>query len=206
MAPVDTIGVATGMFYTPMGGDIMFVEANVMPGEGGLLLTGQLGDVMKESGRGALTYAKSNWNSLGINEEAITDKEVHIHVPAGAVPKDGPSAGITMATALISVLSNRKVRRDVAMTGELTLTGRVLPIGGLKEKVLGALRAGITEIVMPAENAADLDDISPEVMDELNFHLVHDLDEVIEIALLGEPPRPHRQVPSYTMEEKSHEA
>ena len=206
MAPVDTIGVATGMFYTPMGGDIMFVEANVMPGEGGLLLTGQLGDVMKESGRGALTYAKSNWNSLGINEEAITDKEVHIHVPAGAVPKDGPSAGITMATALISVLSNRKVRRDVAMTGELTLTGRVLPIGGLKEKVLGALRAGITEIVMPAENAADLDDISPEVMDELNFHLVHDLDEVIEIALLGEPPPPHRQVPSYTMEEKSHEA
>ena len=202
MAPVDTIGVATGMFYTPMGGDIMFVEASVMPGEGGLLLTGQLGDVMKESGRGALTYAKSNWNSLGINQEAITDKEVHIHVPAGAVPKDGPSAGITMATALVSVLSNRKVRRDVAMTGELTLTGRVLPIGGLKEKVLGALRAGITEIVMPAENAADLDDISSEVMDELNFHLVHDLDEVMQIALLGEAPRPRRPVRSYTVEKE----
>jgi ATP-dependent Lon protease len=192
MAPADTVGVATGMFYTPMGGDIMFVEASVMPGKSGLVLTGQLGDVMKESGRGALTYAKSNWGQLGISQEAITDKEVHIHVPAGAVPKDGPSAGITMATALISALSNQKVRRDVAMTGELTLTGRVLPIGGLKEKVLGALRAGIKEIVMPAENAADLDDIPPEIMDELNFHLVHDLDEVMDIALMGEAPQPCR--------------
>ena len=206
MSPVDTVGVATGMFYSPMGGDIMFVEASVMPGEGGLVLTGQLGDVMKESGRGALTYAKSNWNLLGINQEAITDKEVHIHVPAGAVPKDGPSAGITMATSLVSALSNRKVRRDVAMTGELTLTGRVLPIGGLKEKVLGALRAGIKEIIMPAENAADLDDIPSEVMDELNFHLVHDLDEVMEIALLGEAPRPHPSVRSYTIGEQAHEA
>src|SRR5690606_6480482 len=114
MAPVDTVGVSTGMFYTPMGGDIMFVEASVMPGEGGLVLTGQLGDVMKESGRGALTYAKSNWERLGIKEDSLTGKEVHIHVPAGAVPKDGPSAGITMATALVSALSNRKVRRDVA--------------------------------------------------------------------------------------------
>ena len=206
MSPVDTVGVATGMFYSPMGGDIMFVEASVMPGEGGLVLTGQLGDVMKESGRGALTYAKSNWNLLEINQEAITDKEVHIHVPAGAVPKDGPSAGITMATSLVSALSNRKVRRDVAMTGELTLTGRVLPIGGLKEKVLGALRAGIKEIIMPAENAADLDDIPSEVMDELNFHLVHDLDEVMEIALLGEAPRPHPSVRSYTIGEQAHEA
>jgi ATP-dependent Lon protease len=192
MAPVDTVGVSTGMFYTPMGGDIMFVEASVMPGEGGLVLTGQLGDVMKESGRGALTYAKSNWERLGIKEEAIQNKEVHIHVPAGAVPKDGPSAGITMATALVSALSNRKVRRDVAMTGELTLTGRVLPIGGLKEKVLGALRAGIKEVIMPAENAADLEEIPDEVMNELNFHLVHDLDEVMEIALLGDGPRPRR--------------
>jgi ATP-dependent Lon protease len=202
MSPVDTVGVATGMFYTPMGGDIMFVEASVMPGEGGLVLTGQLGDVMKESGRGALTYAKSNWKLLGIRQEAITDKEVHIHVPAGAVPKDGPSAGITMATSLISALSNRKVRRDVAMTGELTLTGRVLPIGGLKEKVLGALRAGIKEIILPAENAADLDDIPSEVMDELNFHLVHDLDEVMEIALMGEGPRPRRTVRSYPVEKE----
>ena len=205
MAPVDTVGVSTGMFYTPMGGDIMFVEASVMPGEGGLVLTGQLGDVMKESGRGALTYAKSNWKQLGITQEAITDKEVHIHVPAGAVPKDGPSAGITMATALVSALSNRKVRRDVAMTGELTLTGRVLPIGGLKEKVLGALRAGISEIIMPADNAADLDDIPSEVIGELNFHLVHDLDEVMEIALLGEGPRPRRAVRAY-MKGKEKEA
>jgi len=205
MAPADTVGVATGMFYTPMGGDIMFVEASVMPGKSGLVLTGQLGDVMKESGRGALTYAKSNWGQLGISQEAITDKEVHIHVPAGAVPKDGPSAGITMATALISALSNQKVRRDVAMTGELTLTGRVLPIGGLKEKVLGALRAGIKEIVMPAENAADLDDIPPEIMDELNFHLVHDLDEVMDIALMGEAPQPCRPGLSCALEEESHE-
>ena len=163
-----------------------------MKGGEPLVLTGQLGDVMKESGRGALTYAKSNWERLGIKEEAIQNKEVHIHVPAGAVPKDGPSAGITMATALVSALSNRKVRRDVAMTGELTLTGRVLPIGGLKEKVLGALRAGIKEIIMPAENAADLEEIPDEVMNELNFHLVHDLDEVMDIALLGEGPRGRR--------------
>ena len=118
-------------------------------------------------------------------------------MPAGAVPKDGPSAGITMATALVSALSNRKVRRDVAMTGELTLTGRVLPIGGLKEKVLGALRAGIKEIILPAENAADLDDIPSEVIGELNFHLVHDLDEVMDIALLGEGPRPRRPTRSF---------
>ena len=192
IASVDTVGVSTGMFYTPMGGDIMFVEASVMPGDGGLVLTGQLGDVMKESGRGALTYAKTNWERLGISEDSLKDKEVHIHVPAGAVPKDGPSAGITMATALVSALSNHKVRRDVAMTGELTLTGRVLPIGGIKEKVLGALRAGIKEIVMPAENAADLEDIPDEVMDELEFHLVHDLDEVMDIALLRDSRRGRR--------------
>ncbi|MDH3205941.1 MAG: endopeptidase La, partial [Gemmatimonadota bacterium] len=149
MAEEDTAGVATGMFYTPMGGDIMFVEASIMPGEGGLVLTGQLGDVMKESGRAALSYAKANWKQLGVPEDGLERHEVHIHVPAGAIPKDGPSAGITMATALVSAVSGRKVRRDVAMTGELTLTGRVLPIGGLKEKVLGAVRAGITEIILP---------------------------------------------------------
>jgi ATP-dependent Lon protease len=183
MAEEDIVGVATGMFYTPMGGDIMFVEASVMPGEGGLVLTGQLGDVMKESGRAALSYAKANWKQLGIPEEALEKHEVHIHVPAGAIPKDGPSAGITMATALVSAVSKRKVRRDVAMTGELTLTGRVLPIGGLKEKVLGAVRAGIHEIILPIDNEADLDDIPEVVRAGMTFHLAETLHDVMKVAL-----------------------
>jgi ATP-dependent Lon protease len=183
MAKEDTVGVATGMAYTPMGGDIMFVEASVMPGDGGFVLTGQLGDVMKESGRAALTYAKSNHEKLRIAEELLKGRDVHIHVPAGAVPKDGPSAGITMATALVSALSGRKVRKDVAMTGELTLTGRVLPIGGVKEKILGAVRAGITEIILPRENEADLEDLPEEVVSTLNIDLVGNLDEVMQIAL-----------------------
>ena len=179
----DTVGVATGMFYTPMGGDIMFVEASVMPGEGGLLLTGQLGDVMKESARAALSYAKSNYRTLGIEQSALENCEIHIHVPAGAVPKDGPSAGITMATALISAVSGRKVRADLAMTGELTLTGRVLPIGGVKEKVLGAVRAGITEIILPHENEAHLDDLPEAVRNTLTVHLVEDLHRVVELSI-----------------------
>jgi len=177
------VGVATGMFYTPMGGDIMFVEASVMPGEGNLVLTGQLGDVMKESGRAALSFAKSNFGRLGIDEDALKGKDIHIHVPAGAVPKDGPSAGITMATSLVSALSSRKVRHDVAMTGELTLTGRVLPIGGVKEKILGAVRAGIKEIILPRENEADLEDLPEAVRTMLEVHLVEDLDEVVDVAL-----------------------
>jgi ATP-dependent Lon protease len=184
MAPDDTVGVATGMYYTPMGGDIMFVEASIMPGEGGLVLTGQLGDVMKESGRAALSYAKANWERLGISRESLEKREVHIHVPAGAVPKDGPSAGITMATALVSAVSGRKVRHDVAMTGELTLTGRVLPIGGLKEKILGAVRAGISEIILPSDNEADLEDLPDAVRKVMKFHLAETLDDVIEVALL----------------------
>ena len=186
MAPADVVGVATGMFYTPMGGDIMFVEASVMNGDGALVLTGQLGDVMKESGRAALSFAKSNYARLGIMEDALKGRDVHIHVPAGAVPKDGPSAGITMATALVSALSGRKIRRDVAMTGELTLTGRVLPIGGLKEKILGAIRAGIDEIILPLDNEADLDDLQEEVRKSLTIHLVEDLDQVIKIAFRSE--------------------
>ena len=186
MAPADVVGVATGMFYTPMGGDIMFVEASVMTGDGALVLTGQLGDVMKESGRAALSFAKSNYARLGITEDALKGRDVHIHVPAGAVPKDGPSAGITMATALVSALSGRKIRRDVAMTGELTLTGRVLPIGGLKEKILGAIRAGIDEIILPLDNEADLDDLQEEVKKSLTIHLVEDLDQVIKIAFRSE--------------------
>ena len=186
MAPADVVGVATGMFYTPMGGDIMFVEASVMNGDGALVLTGQLGEVMKESGRAALSFAKSNYARLGIMEDALKGRDVHIHVPAGAVPKDGPSAGITMATALVSALSGRKIRRDVAMTGELTLTGRVLPIGGLKEKILGAIRAGIDEIILPLDNEADLDDLQEEVRKSLTIHLVEDLDQVIKIAFRSE--------------------
>jgi ATP-dependent Lon protease len=181
----DQIGVATGMYYTPVGGDIMFVEASVMRGKGELVLTGQLGDVMKESARAALTYAKSHADQLGIHEEAFAGSDVHVHVPAGAIPKDGPSAGVTMATALVSALSRRPVRHDLAMTGEITLRGRILPIGGVKEKVLGAVRAGITTIVLPKENAADLDDLPEDVRSSLEVHLVEDLDEVLTLALRG---------------------
>jgi ATP-dependent Lon protease len=184
-APADTVGVATGMYYTPMGGDIMFVEASVSRGKDRLILTGQLGDVMKESARAALTYAKTHYDRLGIEEANLEDLELHIHVPAGAVPKDGPSAGVAMATAVVSALSGRPARHDVAMTGEITLTGRVLPIGGVKEKVLGAWRAGIREIVMPKDNEPDLDDLPVEVRDGLTVHLASELDEVLAFALRG---------------------
>jgi len=181
----DQVGVATGMYYTPVGGDIMFVEANVMRGKGELVLTGQLGDVMKESARAALTYAKSHADQLGIPEEALVDIDVHIHVPAGAIPKDGPSAGVTMATALVSALSRRPARHDVAMTGEITLRGRVLPIGGVKEKVLGAVRAGIRTIVLPKENEPDLEDLPEDVRKALDIHPVEELGEVLSLALRG---------------------
>ncbi len=181
----DQVGVATGMYYTPVGGDIMFVEASVMRGKGELVLTGQLGDVMKESARAALTYAKSHADPLGIPEEAFAGTDIHVHVPAGAIPKDGPSAGVTMATALVSALSRRPARHDLAMTGEITLRGRVLPIGGVKEKVLGAVRAGIRTVVLPKENAPDLDDLPEDVRSSLQVHLVEDLDEVLTLALRG---------------------
>jgi ATP-dependent Lon protease len=184
-ALADTVGVATGMFYTPMGGDIMFVEASLMPGKGDLVLTGHLGDVMKESARAALTYAKTRAQALGVTDEQIRDREIHIHVPAGAIPKDGPSAGVTMATALVSAMSGRLARHDVAMTGEITLGGRVLPIGGLKEKVLGAARAGITEIILPKENEPELEDLPEEVRKKLIFHTVETLDEVLSVALVS---------------------
>ncbi|HEX7089653.1 MAG TPA: endopeptidase La [Longimicrobiales bacterium] len=181
----DAVGVATGMYYTPMGGDIMFVEASVSPGKDALILTGQLGDVMKESARAALTYARTHHDALGIPEERLKDMEIHIHVPAGAVPKDGPSAGVTMATALVSALSGRPARFDVAMTGEITLTGRVLPIGGVKEKVLGAYRAGIRQVILPRENEPDLEDLPEEVRGEMQFHPVGSLREVLALALRG---------------------
>jgi ATP-dependent Lon protease len=181
----DVVGVSTGMYYTPMGGDIMFVEASIVKGKDGLILTGQLGDVMKESARAALTYAKTHHNWLGIPPENLKDVEVHIHVPAGAIPKDGPSAGVTMSTALVSALSGRPVRNDIAMTGEITLTGRVLPIGGVKEKVLGAYRAGIREIILPKDNEPHLEDLPKEVRDQMRFHPAETLGEVLAIALRG---------------------
>jgi ATP-dependent Lon protease len=188
-APADQIGIATGMYYTPAGGDIMFVEVSVMRGKGDLVLTGQLGDVMKESARAALTYAKTHAPALGIAEEAFDARDVHVHVPAGAIPKDGPSAGVTMATALVSALSGIPVRRDIAMTGEVTLSGRVLPIGGVKEKVLGARRAGISNIILPKENLPDLEDLQEGERQKINVHPVDDLSEVLAIALVKPPTR-----------------
>jgi ATP-dependent Lon protease len=179
----DEPGVATGMYYTQDGGDIMHVEASVVPGKGELVLTGQLGDVMKESGRAALTYAREHAAELGVPREKLEGRDVHVHVPAGAVPKDGPSAGVTMASAIISALAERPLRKDVAMTGEITLRGRVLPIGGVKEKVLGCHRAGIPEIVLPRDNEADLEDLPEEVVRSLHFHLVDTLTDVLAVAL-----------------------
>ena len=178
----DQVGVATGMYYTPMGGDIMFVEATTMRGKGELVLTGQLGDVMKESARAAWTYARSHAEALHIKDEMF-DRDVHIHVPAGAIPKDGPSAGITMSIALVSALTGREVRHDIAMTGEVTLRGRVLPIGGVKEKLLGALRAGINKIIIPKQNEPDLDDLPAEARKRLEIHPVEELGEVLALAL-----------------------
>ena len=180
----DQVGVATGMYYTPAGGDIMFVEASTMRGKGELVLTGQLGDVMKESARAAWTYARSHSAGLRIADDMF-DRDVHIHVPAGAIPKDGPSAGVTMASALISALSGRPVRHDIAMTGEITLRGHVLPIGGVKEKVLGALRAGITEVILPKENEADLEDLPDEARKRIKVYLVEELGEVLALTLRG---------------------
>jgi ATP-dependent Lon protease len=180
----DQVGLATGMYYTPAGGDIMFIEAALMRGKGEVLLTGQLGDVMKESARAAWTFARSHAALLGIEDSAF-ERDLHIHVPAGAIPKDGPSAGVAMASALVSALSKRPCRRDVAMTGEVTLSGRVLPIGGVKEKLLGAVRAGIRTVVLPRENEPDLADLPKEVRDTLEVVPVEDLSEALAVSLKG---------------------
>lgn len=185
MSREDQIGVATGMFYTPVGGDIMFVEVSTMRGKGELILTGQLGDVMKESARAAWSYARSHAADLGIPEDIFEQRDAHIHCPAGAIPKDGPSAGVTMATALVSALSGRPARHDTAMTGEITLSGRVLPIGGVKEKVLGAVRSGIHRIVLPSENERDLDDLPEDVRNRLEVIAVNELGEVLGPAIQG---------------------
>ena len=181
-AEKDQIGVATAMYYTPVGGDIMFVEATGMPGKGELVLTGQLGDVMKESARAAWSYAKAHASALHIKKKDF-QQDVHIHVPAGAIPKDGPSAGVTMATALVSTLSKRPVRHDLAMTGEITLNGRLLPIGGVKEKILGGVRAGIRTFVLPKDNEPDLEDLPDEVREMVEVIPVSELGEVLALAL-----------------------
>ena len=176
-------GVATGLAVTGAGGDVLFIEATAMDGEPGLVLTGQLGDVMKESARIALSYIESHADQLKI-DPADLQRKFHVHVPAGAVPKDGPSAGITMTTALASLLSGRKVKDTVGMTGEITLQGRVLPIGGVKQKVLAAHRAGLTEVIIPARNEMDLDDVPDSCREEMTFHIVETIDQVLEKALL----------------------
>jgi ATP-dependent Lon protease len=176
-------GVATGLAVTGVGGDVLFVEAATMPGQGGLVLTGQLGDVMKESARIALTYVKSHASELGVDDAALDGKELHVHVPAGAIPKDGPSAGITMVTAIASLLTRRPVRHTIGMTGEVTLQGRVLPIGGLKQKVLAGHAAGLTEVIVPERNAPDLDDVPADVRSQMQFHIVGSVDQVLALAL-----------------------
>ena len=176
-------GVATGLAVTGAGGDVLFVEATGMPGKPGLTLTGQLGDVMKESAQIALSYVRGHAGELGIDEPAFEDRSFHVHVPAGAIPKDGPSAGVTMVTALTSLLSGRPVKHTVGMTGEVTLQGRVLPIGGLKQKVLAAHAAGLTDVVLPERNRGDLDDVPEEVRDAMKFHFAMTIDEVLGVAL-----------------------
>ncbi|MEZ0577217.1 endopeptidase La [Nocardioides sp. MH1] len=175
-------GVASGLAVTGMGGDVLFIEASSLPGEGGLTITGQLGDVMKESAQIALSYVRSHAAELGL-DAALLDRPIHLHVPAGAVPKDGPSAGVTMTTALVSLLTGRNVRAEVGMTGEVSLTGRVLPIGGVKQKLLAAQRAGLTEVYLPQRNEPDLDDVPAEVLDAVTVHVVSDVREILATAL-----------------------
>ncbi|HEX3540016.1 MAG TPA: endopeptidase La [Acidimicrobiales bacterium] len=178
-------GVATGLAVTGAGGDVLFVEATGMPGQSGLTITGQLGDVMKESAEIALSYVRSHASALELPEDAFQDRRFHVHVPAGAVPKDGPSAGVTMTTALVSLLSNRAIRPEVGMTGEITLQGKVLPIGGVKQKVLAAHRAGLTEVILPSRNGPDLDDVPETVREQMTFHLASDISQVLAHALVA---------------------
>ncbi|MEP6788280.1 MAG: S16 family serine protease, partial [Acidobacteriota bacterium] len=179
----DEIGTVTGLAWTAVGGDILFIEALKTKGKGKLMLTGQLGEVMQESAQAAFSYAKARSKDLGIDETVLDNFDIHIHLPEGAIPKDGPSAGITMATALVSVLSQRPVRKDVAMTGEITLRGNVLPVGGVKEKLLAARRAKIKTVILPAPNERDLEDLPQEVRDDLTFIFVENVRQVFDAAL-----------------------
>jgi ATP-dependent Lon protease len=190
-------GVATGLAWTPVGGDVLFVEATAMPGKGRLIITGQLGDVMRESAQAALSYVRSHETEVapGLEGDWFAEHDVHLHVPAGAIPKDGPSAGITMTTALASLLTGRRVSEDVAMTGEVTLTGQVLPIGGLKEKALAAQRSGIKTVIAPALNQPDVDDIPEHLRRDLTFVFVDEVPQVLEAAL-ERPRAPRASVPA----------
>jgi len=181
--------VATGLVWTPTGGDITFIEATRMRGTRQLILTGQLGDVMKESAQAAVSYVRSKASELGIDEEIFAKSDLHIHVPAGAVPKDGPSAGVTMATALVSLLTDRTIQSDVAMTGEITLRGQVLPVGGIKQKVLAAARVGIGTVILPERNKADIEDIPEEIRGKMTFVFAERVDDVFTAALVGGAPK-----------------
>ncbi len=186
-------GVATALAYTPVGGDIMFIEATAMPGGKNFQVTGQLGEVMQESARAALSYVRANAGELGVKDDWFAKHDIHLHVPAGATPKDGPSAGVTMATALASLVSGRPVRADVGMTGEITLRGQVLPIGGLKEKVLAAHRAGLKTVILPKRNEKDLDDVPEEVRQAVHFVLAQHVEEVWAAALDPAAPNGRRK-------------
>jgi ATP-dependent Lon protease len=196
MEESDEVGLATGIAWTAAGGDTITVEVTLMEGKGNLILTGQLGDVMQESAQAALSYTRSHATTLGIKKSRFDKMDIHIHVPEGAIPKDGPSAGVTIATALVSALSSRPVHREVGMTGEITLRGRVLGIGGLKEKVLAAHRAGLKKVLLPKKNEKDLQDIPRKVRKDLEFIFVERMDEVLPIALMPPPPTSSRKRPS----------
>ena len=182
----DVAGVVTGLAWTPTGGDILFIETSITKGKGKLTLTGNLGDVMKESAMIAMEYLKAHADMLDLDQEVFEKWNIHIHVPQGAVPKDGPSAGITMLTALASIFTQRKVKKYLAMTGEITLRGKVLPVGGIKEKILAAKRAGIKEIIMSEKNRKDVEEINERYLKGLKFHYVKEMHEVVEKALLKE--------------------
>jgi ATP-dependent Lon protease len=190
----DEVGVATGLAWTENGGEILFVEVAVLDGKGSMQITGQVGDVMQESAQAGLSYLKSRANLLGIDPEVFDRLDIHLHLPEGAIPKDGPSAGITMTTAVISAFTGRPIFKDVAMTGEITLRGRVLPIGGLRDKVLAAHRAGIKTVIIPERNTKDLVDVPKQVQKDLKIIPVNHMDQVLEIALskevVSEPPKP----------------
>ncbi len=187
----DQIGVATGLAWTPAGGDILFIEATAMRGRGALLLTGQLGDVMKESAQAALSYARTHAAEFRIKADFFAKHDIHVHVPEGSIPKDGPSAGVTMATTILSLLTGKAVNRKIAMTGEITLRGEVLPVGGIKEKVLAAHRAKIDTVILPALNRRDLEDVNEDIRKTMKFIFVDDVKSVIKAALLEKPRRGH---------------